>query len=150
VPTRALKRPVAADIRAIFDAPHEAEVKRLIECFMRTYETEAPQLARWAETALPEGLAVLTLPRHHGRRLSTSSGQSRDHAANTEGHAVPERGQLPASGNGSRHGYLAGLADRAALSEYEGRRQRIERLRQHQDRVFTERVLLMRFGQKTT
>ncbi|MBO9471906.1 glutathione S-transferase C-terminal domain-containing protein, partial [Endozoicomonas sp. G2_2] len=40
------------------------------------------------------------------------------------------------------HGDLAGLADGATLSEYERGRQRIERLRQRQDRVFTERMLL--------
>ena len=73
VPSRRLKKPVAADIRAVFDAPDEAEAKRLIERFIRTYETKAPKLAQWAETALPEGLAVLALPRHHRRRLRTSN-----------------------------------------------------------------------------
>lgn len=73
VPIRALKKPVAADIRAVFDAPDEADAKRLIQRFMRTYEAKAPKLAQWAETALPEGLAVLALPRHHRRRLRTSN-----------------------------------------------------------------------------
>jgi transposase-like protein len=73
VPTRALKKPVAADIRAVFDAPDEAEAKRLIARFIATYEAKAPQLTQWAETALPEGLAVLALPRHHRKRLRTSN-----------------------------------------------------------------------------
>ena len=73
VPTRALKKPVAADIRAIFDAPDEAEAKRLITRFIATYEARAPQLTQWAETALPEGLAVLALPRHHRKRMRTSN-----------------------------------------------------------------------------
>ena len=73
VPTRSLKKPVAADIRAIFDAPDEAEAKRLIERFIRTYETKAPRLVQWAETALPQGLAILALPRHHRKRLRTSN-----------------------------------------------------------------------------
>ncbi|MGN8200604.1 IS256 family transposase [Salinisphaera sp. RV14] len=73
VPTRSLKKPVAADIRAIFDAPDEAEAKRLIERFIRTYETKAPKLVQWAETALPQGLAILALPRHHRKRLRTSN-----------------------------------------------------------------------------
>jgi transposase-like protein len=73
VPTRTLKKPVAADIRAVFDAPDEAEAKRLIERFRRTYEAKAPKLVAWAETALPQGLTVLTLPRHHRRRLRTSN-----------------------------------------------------------------------------
>ena len=73
VPSRRLKKPVAADIRAVFDAPDEAEAKRLIDRFIRTYEATAPKLAQWAETALPEGLAILALPRHHRRRLRTSN-----------------------------------------------------------------------------
>lgn len=75
VPSRSLKKPVAVDIRAVFDAPDEAEAKRLIERVIGTYKTKAPKLAEWAETALPEGLAVLALPRHHHhrRRLRTSN-----------------------------------------------------------------------------
>jgi len=73
VPTRALKKPVAADIRAVFDAPDAAEAKRLIARFIRTYETKAPKLAQSAETALPEGLAILALPLHHRKRLRTSN-----------------------------------------------------------------------------
>ena len=73
VPSRRLKKPVAADIRAVFDAPDETEAKRLIDRFIRTYEATAPKLAQWAETALPEGLAILALPRHHRRRLRTSN-----------------------------------------------------------------------------
>lgn len=73
VPSRRLKKPVAADIRAVFDAPDEAEAKRLIGRFMETYKHSAPKLAEWAETALPEGLAILALPRHHRRRLRTSN-----------------------------------------------------------------------------
>lgn len=69
MPRRSLKKPVAADIRAIFDAPDEAEAKQLIERFIRTYEAKAPKLTQWAETALPEGLAILALPRHHRLRL---------------------------------------------------------------------------------
>lgn len=68
-----LKKPVAADIRAVFEAPDEAEAKRLIERFIATYEAKAPKLAARAEMALPEGLAVLTLPRHHRKRLRTSN-----------------------------------------------------------------------------
>lgn len=73
VPRRSLKKPVAAAIRAVFDAPDEAEAKRLIERFIQTYKDSAPKLAEWAESALLEGLAVLALPRHHRKRLRTSN-----------------------------------------------------------------------------
>lgn len=36
VPSRRLKKPVAADIRAVFDTPDEAEAKRLIGRFITT------------------------------------------------------------------------------------------------------------------
>ena len=73
VPKKALRKPVATDIRAVFDAPDQSEAKRLIERFIDTYKDQAPKLAEWAETALPEGLTVLTLPQHHRRRLRTSN-----------------------------------------------------------------------------
>lgn len=40
---------------------------------MAAYETAAPDLAAWAETALPEGLAVFTVPEPHRKRLRTSN-----------------------------------------------------------------------------
>lgn len=73
VPRKGLKKPVAADIRAIFDAPDEAEARHQIQRLIQTYQATAPKLVAWAETALPEGLAVLALPRHHRRRLRTSN-----------------------------------------------------------------------------
>lgn len=73
VPRNALKRQVAADIRAIFDAPDESEAKRLIERFTDTYQKSAPKLADWAQTALPQGLAVLALPVYQRKRLRTSN-----------------------------------------------------------------------------
>ena len=73
VPKKSLKARVAADIRAIFNAPDAAEAQRLLERFVAAYETAAPDLAAWAETALPEGLAVFTVPEPHRKRLRTSN-----------------------------------------------------------------------------
>lgn len=73
VPKHSMKKTVAADIRAIFNAPDHSEAKRLIGRFVKTYETSAPKLATWAETALPEGLTVLDRPEHQRRRLRTSN-----------------------------------------------------------------------------
>lgn len=77
VPQKALKRDVAAAIRAIFDAPDETEAQRLLERFVRTYEEKAPKLAAWATEALPEGFTVFTLPTSHRRRLRTSNALER-------------------------------------------------------------------------
>lgn len=45
----------------------------MVERFIQTYKDSAPKLAEWAKTALPEGLPVLALPRHHRQRLRTSN-----------------------------------------------------------------------------
>ncbi|MDA3921693.1 MAG: transposase [Salinisphaera sp.] len=52
-------------MRSSTHASDEADAKRLIDRFIRTYEAKAPKLA--------EGLVVLALPRHHRRRLRTSN-----------------------------------------------------------------------------
>ena len=73
VPRHSMKKTVAADIRAIFNAPDESEAKRLLDHFIKRYETTAPKLASWAENALPEGFAVFDLPDHHRKRLRTTN-----------------------------------------------------------------------------
>ena len=73
VPRQAMRKKVAADIRDIFNAPDDAEARRLIERFVKAYAKSAPKLASWAETALPEGLAVYAVPDAHRRRLRTTN-----------------------------------------------------------------------------
>ena len=68
-----MKKAVAADIRAIFNAPDESEAKRLLDHFIQRYETTAPKLANWAETALPEGFSVFDLPDNHRKRMRTTN-----------------------------------------------------------------------------
>jgi len=77
VPKKLLKARVAADIRAIFNALDAVEAKRLLDRFVTAYETAAPDLAAWAETALPEGLTVFTLPEHQRKRMRTSNAVER-------------------------------------------------------------------------
>jgi len=47
----------------------EAELKALVE----GHRNNAPELAAWLETAIPEGLAALTLPEHHRKRMRISN-----------------------------------------------------------------------------
>lgn len=77
VPKKELKAPVASDIRAVFNAPNRAEAERLLEQFVTRYEQSAPKLAQWAETALPEGFAVFSLPEKQRRRLRTTNAVER-------------------------------------------------------------------------
>ena len=49
VPKMAMRSPVAADIRAIFNAPDQDEAGHLLGKFLTRYEKTAPQLVAWAE-----------------------------------------------------------------------------------------------------
>lgn len=73
VPKKDMRAAVAADIRSIFNAPDEAEARRLLERFVKAHEAQAPKLAAWAEQAIPESFTVFTLPQAHQRRLRTSN-----------------------------------------------------------------------------
>jgi transposase-like protein len=73
VPRQGMRREVAVAIRAIFNAPDEHEVKRLLEIFIARYQKGVPRLTEWAETALPEGFTVFAFPEAHRRRLRTSN-----------------------------------------------------------------------------
>jgi len=73
VPRIEMRSDVAADLRAIFDAPDRAEADRRLEMTIRKYEKSAPKLATWLSGNVPEGLTVFALPAAHRRRLRTSN-----------------------------------------------------------------------------
>ncbi len=72
-----MKAPVAADIRAIFNAQDRAEADALLKRTMQKYETAAPKLSAWLEESLPEGLTVFAFPEPHRRLLRTTNGVER-------------------------------------------------------------------------
>ena len=73
VPKMSMRAPVAANIRAIFNAPDRDEAEHLLAKFLSRYEKTAPALVRWAEEAIPEGFTVFALPPSHRRRLRTTN-----------------------------------------------------------------------------
>ena len=73
VPKMSMRAPVAADIRAIFNAPDQDEAEHLLNKFLDRYQQTAPKLVTWAEEALPEGFTVFTFPASHRRRLRTTN-----------------------------------------------------------------------------
>ena len=77
VPRHSLKREVAADIRAIFNAPNRDEAEALLARLVQKYEKRASRLANWMETNIPEGLTVFSFPATHQRRLRTANGLER-------------------------------------------------------------------------
>jgi transposase-like protein len=77
VPRQELKAEVAADIRAIFNAPNRHEAEALLRKTVEKYTKSATKLATWLEDNLPEGLTVLTFPEPHRRLIRTTNGLER-------------------------------------------------------------------------
>jgi len=73
VPRVSMRAAVAADLRAIFDAPDRAEADRRLELTVTKYEVTAPALAGWLATNLPDGLTVFAMPTAHRKRLRTTN-----------------------------------------------------------------------------
>ena len=68
-----LKAPVAADIRAIFQAPDLTHAQELLRKTVQKYSKSQPKLAAWMEENLQEGFAVFAFPTAHQRLLRTSN-----------------------------------------------------------------------------
>jgi len=73
VPKIEMRKAVAADIRAVFNAPNLEEAQRFMNLAIKKYEKTAPALSSWMNTNLHEGLSVFTLPEAHRKRLRTSN-----------------------------------------------------------------------------
>ncbi len=71
IPKKDMKEQVAADIRAIFNAPKKEEADRLLKQAISTYEKSAPALADWMETNLPEGLTFFSFPTFCWKKIRT-------------------------------------------------------------------------------
>ena len=71
------KKTVAAQMRAIFNAPDRTEAERLLKTALEVWRKEHPKLAQWAEEAIPEGLTVFDFPPSHRVRLRTTNGLER-------------------------------------------------------------------------
>jgi transposase-like protein len=71
------RKTVAAQMRAIFNAPDRTEAERLLKAALTLWCKEHPKLAEWAETAIPESLTVFDFPAAHRIRLRTTNGQER-------------------------------------------------------------------------
>jgi len=67
------KEEVAADIRAVFNAPSLDEAQRLLELAVDKYKDKQTKLAVWMEENIPEGLAVFSLPESMRKRLRTTN-----------------------------------------------------------------------------
>ena len=73
VSKRSKKKHVAADIRAIMQAPNIDEANRLLMMAIKKYENNMPDLAKWMENNIAESLTIMQFPEAHRRRLRTSN-----------------------------------------------------------------------------
>lgn len=76
-PNLAIRKAIGKQLRRVWDAPDieaaVAELARLVE----SYREPARKLAEWLEAAIPEGLAVFSLPERHRKRMRTSNPMER-------------------------------------------------------------------------
>jgi transposase-like protein len=73
VPRKRMQAEVAADIRAVFNAPNRDHAEQYLKQIVSKYADAASDLADWMETAIPEGLTVFDFPETHRRRIRTSN-----------------------------------------------------------------------------
>jgi transposase-like protein len=73
VPRKRQRLEVAADIRAIFNAPDRVQAEKYLKLAVDKYAEVASALADWMEVAIPEGLTVFDFPEPHRRRIRTSN-----------------------------------------------------------------------------
>ncbi len=76
-PRQSMQTQVAADIRAVLNAPTRASADMVLKALVQVYATSAPRLSTWLETAIPEGLTVFQFPSSHQRMLRTTNSVER-------------------------------------------------------------------------
>jgi putative transposase len=72
-PTAAIRKRIGGQLREIWNAKNLAAAEAELKCLVEAYRKNAPELAAWLEAAIPEGLAVFTLPEHHRKRMRTAN-----------------------------------------------------------------------------
>jgi putative transposase len=67
------RKEVAADLRAIFNAPSRVEADRLLAATVKKYTESAPRLSEWMEANIYQGLTVMSFPVEQQKRLRTTN-----------------------------------------------------------------------------
>jgi transposase-like protein len=77
VPRQAMRREVAADIRAMFNAPDRDQAESLLKTAVQKYAHSASKLATWMENNLEQGFTVFAFPLAHRRFIRTTNSLER-------------------------------------------------------------------------
>ena len=76
-PSLAIRKRIGAELREGWNAGSLAKAETVLAELVTSWRDTAPKPAAWLEESVPEGLAVLSLPEHHRRRLRTSNPMER-------------------------------------------------------------------------
>ena len=77
VPRQSMRQEVAADIRAIFNAPDKKAAEQYLQMATQKYARSAPRLSAWMEESLAEGFTVFDFPLEHRRSIRTTNSLER-------------------------------------------------------------------------
>jgi len=77
VPKQSMKSEVASDIRGVLNATSRQSADQLLAQVVEKYAQDAPQLADWLESNVPESLTIFAFPEKHRGRLRTTNGLER-------------------------------------------------------------------------
>ena len=71
--TAAIRKRIGSQLREVWNAKNFATAEAELKALVDAYRNNAPELAAWLEVAIPEALAVFTLPEHHHKRMRASN-----------------------------------------------------------------------------
>lgn len=72
-PNVQIRKRIGSQLREVWNAKNLATAEAELKCLVEAHRKNAPELAAWLEVAIPEGLAVFTLPEHHRKRMRTAN-----------------------------------------------------------------------------
>jgi transposase-like protein len=77
VPRQSMRMEVAADIRAMFNAPDRKTAEEYLQIAIQKYAVSAPHLSAWMEDNLADGFTVFDFPLEHRKSIRTTNSLER-------------------------------------------------------------------------
>ena len=77
LPKQSMRMEVAADIRAMFNAPDRKAAEEFLQLAVQKYAVSAPRLSAWLEENLSEGFSVFDFPLEYRRSIRTTNSLER-------------------------------------------------------------------------
>jgi transposase-like protein len=77
LPKQSMRLEVAADIRAMFNAPDRQTAEVFLQAAIQKYAVSAPRLSAWLEENLSEGFTVFNFPLENRRSIRTTNSLER-------------------------------------------------------------------------